>query len=203
MQRSNKRLKQEGTPSTTGHDYPAQPQNPPPPPTITSEQEISVMVAALKNVITGGSAANTHQEFRLLQPFECASTATTATTTSSSFFFIDGINNHYQTVETCQLCGYEGCLGCNFFAPAAEVEESKSKSKSKSKSSSQKSMQQEMMRADQRLLNDGGMEIGMSSSGKEMEFWDVIGEEQIQEWMMMMDFHGDSSSSGSGNVHSA
>lgn len=32
--------------------------------------------------------------------------------------------------------------------------------------------------------------------GKEMEFWEMIGEDEIQNWMMMMDFNGDSSSSG-------
>lgn len=32
--------------------------------------------------------------------------------------------------------------------------------------------------------------------GKEMEFWEMIGEDEIQNWMMMMNFNGDSSSSG-------
>ncbi|CAK9143935.1 unnamed protein product [Ilex paraguariensis] len=45
-----------------------------------------------------------------------------------------------------------------------------------------------------------GIEMGTS---KEKEFWEVIGEDEMQEFMMMMDFNGDSSDSGNGIVHSA
>nr|AKJ26294.1 ethylene-responsive transcription factor ERF 109-like protein [Paeonia lactiflora] len=91
----------------------------PPPQRLTSEQEVSVMVAALTNVISGGRAGPSKQGFR----FECVATSrSTSTSTSASTQSID----HGVTIipisdlDTCQFCKIKGCLGCNFFAPSQD-----------------------------------------------------------------------------------
>ncbi|XP_059651069.1 ethylene-responsive transcription factor ERF109-like [Cornus florida] len=74
---------------------------PQPPSPMTHDQELSVMVAALKNVINGDSSA-----------------------ADSSHDMSDG--NYCETFlrlsdpDTCQVCKINGCLGCNFFAPVQE-----------------------------------------------------------------------------------
>ncbi|KAL8156236.1 ethylene-responsive transcription factor ERF109-like [Apium graveolens] len=78
----------------------------PPPPRLTSEQEIFVMVNALKNVLSGGSAMDMSDDFRLL-PISTTTTTATAIASASTSFMIEP--------ETCKLCNISGCLGCDFF----------------------------------------------------------------------------------------
>lgn len=85
---------------------------PPPPPRLTSEQEIFVMVNALKNVITGGggSAIDMSHDFRSLP--------TTSAPASTSFMI---------EAETCKFCNIRGCLGCDFFEENDHTSNGKSK----------------------------------------------------------------------------
>ncbi|KZV37444.1 hypothetical protein F511_24851 [Dorcoceras hygrometricum] len=73
----------------------------PPPPRMTAEEEAAVMVAALRNVITGGdrSAANPVQDFKI----------------PSRFDQVSGFVAVPEYMETCRFCGINGCLGCHFF----------------------------------------------------------------------------------------
>ncbi|KAK4437882.1 Ethylene-responsive transcription factor [Sesamum alatum] len=105
MQRSNKRIKQEDSNhSTTNSSFMTAALQTPPPQRLTSEQEASVMVAALKNVITGASSAdNAPQEFQFSSHFGRGGAA------GDGFFPVSG------DMETCRVCGIKGCLGCNFF----------------------------------------------------------------------------------------
>ncbi|XP_075476621.1 ethylene-responsive transcription factor ERF109-like [Primulina tabacum] len=74
---------------------------PHPPPRLTGEEEAAVMVAALKNVITGGdsSAARPVQDFEIPPFFD----------RGSGFVAVS------EDMETCRFCRIKGCLGCHFF----------------------------------------------------------------------------------------
>lgn len=85
-----------------------QPPPPLPPARLTSEQEIFVMVDALKNVITGGSAMDLSHEFRLAPSYTTTTTSTATTTASASTSFMI-------EPSTCKFCNISGCLGCDFF----------------------------------------------------------------------------------------
>ncbi|XP_022897392.1 ethylene-responsive transcription factor ERF109-like [Olea europaea var. sylvestris] len=105
MQRSAKRFKQEAS-ILTNHS-PLTPPAPPPPPRLTSEEEMSVMVATLKNVITGDSATS-HFDYAAEMKV---------------------VSSVAQDTETCHFCRIQGCLGCNYFGPAAPVVDEKKKKK--------------------------------------------------------------------------
>ncbi|KAI3815192.1 hypothetical protein L1987_14852 [Smallanthus sonchifolius] len=65
---------------------------------LTNDEETSVMVAALKNVITGRT------NFRSLSQ----NSYNTTTATMDSLLAVP-------LPQTCPVCGISGCLGCNFF----------------------------------------------------------------------------------------
>ncbi|XP_057787531.1 ethylene-responsive transcription factor ERF109-like [Salvia miltiorrhiza] len=98
MQRSNKRIKQEESNSIAATSAAT-----PPLQRLSNEEEVSVMVAALKNVITGEAAlVNTAHEFRFMSYGRGAAAG-------------DGLFSVSGDMETCRFCGIKGCLGCNLF----------------------------------------------------------------------------------------
>ncbi|KAH6772676.1 hypothetical protein C2S52_004514 [Perilla frutescens var. hirtella] len=103
MQRSTKRIKQEETNrnnNSTTTSTTLSMAAPLHPPRLSTEQEVSIMVAALKNVISGAAPADTGaHEFRFLSYGGGG----------DGYFSVPG------DMETCRLCGIKGCLGCNFF----------------------------------------------------------------------------------------
>nr|WAK85991.1 transcription factor ERF30 [Nothapodytes nimmoniana] len=74
------------------------------PPRLTTEQEASVMVAALKNVITGAAASNQFPDFPMTATNSSSLTRETLLPISDQEF-------------TCQFCKISGCLGCDNFQP--------------------------------------------------------------------------------------
>ncbi|KAG6408919.1 hypothetical protein SASPL_131946 [Salvia splendens] len=96
MQITNKRIKQERNNTAASISMFA-----PPPQRLSYEEEASVMVAALKNVITGEAAlSSAANDFRFLYSGGGA----------------DGIFCVSGDMETCGFCGIKGCLGCNLFS---------------------------------------------------------------------------------------
>lgn len=71
-------------------------------PRLTSEEEVSIMVAALKNVITGGATATSAMD--ATHEFSAVSSYTR-----------DPVFQVSEDTETCQTCRIKGCLGCNLF----------------------------------------------------------------------------------------
>ncbi|KAL5855555.1 hypothetical protein ACOSQ4_005357 [Xanthoceras sorbifolium] len=89
-----------------------------PPPRLTTEQELAVMVAALRNVVSGNTGSDISSEFFNLEPhhqLEYTATATASTGTTSMGFTTSVFPP--SDLDTCQVCRIQGCLGCNFFPP--------------------------------------------------------------------------------------
>ncbi|KAK1418234.1 hypothetical protein QVD17_27377 [Tagetes erecta] len=79
-----------------------------PPWRLTNDEEFSVMVNALKNVISGSSNSNNidHQnryDQRLLAPVKYSTTTSTSVSVPVS------------VSDPCPICKVSGCLGCNYF----------------------------------------------------------------------------------------
>ncbi|XP_058191401.1 ethylene-responsive transcription factor ERF109-like [Rhododendron vialii] len=94
-------------PNNFNHGDGASTSQPQPPPRLTRDQEFSVMVSALVNVING-----------------------TTTTTASPYQ-----GNQIVPIsdpDTCQQCEIKGCLGCNFFGPTQDSKTKGSGRKAKS-----------------------------------------------------------------------
>ncbi|KAG5581641.1 hypothetical protein H5410_052268 [Solanum commersonii] len=93
MQRSTKRHNQEQTASMNKQ------------PKFSDEQEFSIMVAALTNVITGTIHTS-------------ASATISLPCTSMSYSIEPPLFRLPEETEACQFCKINGCLGCNYFGTA-------------------------------------------------------------------------------------
>ncbi|KAI3441386.1 hypothetical protein J3R85_002672 [Psidium guajava] len=109
----NKRLKLKG---------PAAPPPSPPQHRLTHDQEFSIMVTALQNVISGATSAG-------LTP--CIPPSSASTTSDNYYWGRDFAA--LPDLGMCQVCMIEGCLGCNFFTPIAGQAEERSSDRASSK----------------------------------------------------------------------
>ncbi|TKY59091.1 regulation of transcription [Spatholobus suberectus] len=89
------------------------------PATLTTEQELSVIVAALTNVVAGATSSDSVSvsDFRLPQTSEALA--------GTSF---DRIVPPPASMDTCRECNIAGCLGCNFF-PEEKKKQKRAKKK--------------------------------------------------------------------------
>ncbi|KAH0720407.1 hypothetical protein KY285_005207 [Solanum tuberosum] len=94
MQRSTKRHNEEQTASMNKQ------------PKFSDEQEFSIIVAALTNVITG----TTHTSVSATISLPC---------TSMSYSIEPPLFHLPEETEACQFCKINGCLGCNYFATSS------------------------------------------------------------------------------------
>ena len=103
----NKRFKVTGPPPSLSY-------SPPPPTRLTNEQEHSLIVAALTDVVTGSTAVSSAmQEFQSPQAFVSATPSITTTSAASGSGF--GYTERIVATEPCRECKIKGCLGCKLF----------------------------------------------------------------------------------------
>ncbi|KAF2321180.1 hypothetical protein GH714_035015 [Hevea brasiliensis] len=122
-------IKATQTPRAPADDFSAPPFSPS---RLTQEQESAIMVAALKNVVSGeattSSTTATLTDFS--QELFHLQFSTTASATSSHFAASSSANTVTagfvnpllppSDLDTCNVCRISGCLGCNFFPPNKE-----------------------------------------------------------------------------------
>ncbi|XP_059296966.1 ethylene-responsive transcription factor ERF109-like [Lycium ferocissimum] len=90
-------------------------------PKFSDEQEFSIMVSALKNIITGSTHSSAFMD--AAQEFQDAMTTTTISgsatisspSTSMSRFIEPPLFRVPVEPEPCQFCRINGCLGCDYF----------------------------------------------------------------------------------------
>ncbi|XP_059311292.1 ethylene-responsive transcription factor ERF109-like [Lycium ferocissimum] len=121
MQRSNKRIRQDETSNSLQNNHQFQQ------PRLTGDQEYSVMVSALQNIINGSIPVESNQEFNSFSPFQNSFSpfqyySPTATTITASSSPSTSISTSFEQVlgvpaeqEPCQFCRIQGCLGCDIF----------------------------------------------------------------------------------------
>ena len=85
---------------------------------LTHEEELSVIVTALRNVVSGNeySAAAAADLFQIPPLPPAPPTSVSGGGGGGEFFRASDID------YTCQICGIDGCLGCNYF-PAPQQQE--------------------------------------------------------------------------------
>ncbi|XVF01255.1 hypothetical protein REPUB_Repub04eG0072300 [Reevesia pubescens] len=105
----------------------------PPSPTplhrLSPEQEISAMVSALKNVITGSTPSSSSAAAFVDFPFDFGATgASTSTVSAGNMVFQES-----EVMDKCHVCKFDGCLGCNLFPPSQQEEKKGTKTKTATK----------------------------------------------------------------------
>ncbi|XP_022762338.1 ethylene-responsive transcription factor ERF109-like [Durio zibethinus] len=108
----------------------------PPPPLrrLSPEQEISVMVSALKNVITGSipsSSSSTAAAFDF--PIDFGAPGGSSSTVNAGLDADCGnmVFQASEVLDKCHVCKFDGCLGCNLFPPSQQEQKSGTTSKTK------------------------------------------------------------------------
>ncbi|MED6180323.1 hypothetical protein PIB30_009111 [Stylosanthes scabra] len=78
---------------------------------LTAEQELTVIVAALTNVVTGSTSS----------PADFIRHAAAASQPSSAVVGASGGGFESSMTDTCRECNIKGCLGCNFFREEKKI----------------------------------------------------------------------------------
>ncbi|OMO63232.1 hypothetical protein COLO4_32656 [Corchorus olitorius] len=187
---------------------PAPPSMTPPPPSelphrLSREQEINVMVSALKNVINGSTTASatssSSSSFAMDFPFHLGASGAAASSSTVTAGFNTNFGNMVlqpsEVMDKCHVCKHVDCLGCNLFPPSQQEEKKPSTSrntigKTKRETSSSLNLQQQSTERD--------TEMGFGT-----DFLDGMSDDDIQKWIE--ELGGDSSDSATtmGNAYSS
>ncbi|KAA8547220.1 hypothetical protein F0562_003624 [Nyssa sinensis] len=88
---------------------------------FTPDEELSIMVSALKHVITGGNDTPISEGSQLLRAVQAATSSESPSTSGTVQVNDNRAVLSLPDAETCQFCKIDDCLGCNFFLPATTV----------------------------------------------------------------------------------
>ncbi|KAF1873215.1 hypothetical protein Lal_00016356 [Lupinus albus] len=91
---------------------------------LTSEQELSVIVATLTNVVTGSTSTSLPTTSNSIPQFFSHSTPQPTGGTIFDQRIVPTVN-----LETCSECNIAGCLGCNFFPEEKKKKQNYTKKK--------------------------------------------------------------------------
>lgn len=98
---------------------------------LTQDQESAVMVAALRNVVSGTSSTDFSREFNSLNVPITTSYSQFGSRSSNGNGFCISIWPPSSDLDMCAVCKIKGCLGCNFFPPNQEDKKDDKKGKRK------------------------------------------------------------------------
>ncbi|KAL9391586.1 hypothetical protein Peur_015506 [Populus x canadensis] len=126
MQRPSKRSKIGEAPAATLFSQPGIS-----PMRLTQDQESAVMVAALRNVVSGTSSTDFSRELNSLNVPITTSYSQFGSRSSNGNGFCISIWPPSSDLDTCAVCKIKGCLGCNFFPPDQEDKKDDKKGKRK------------------------------------------------------------------------
>ncbi|WRX14026.1 AP2/ERF domain - like 10 [Theobroma cacao] len=106
--------------------------SPPPHHRLSPEQELSVMVSALKNVITG-STPTTFTGTAVDFPFQLGASGASTSSVAAGYNADCGnmVLQASEVMDKCHVCKFDGCLGCNLFPPSQQEEKKGSTTKTK------------------------------------------------------------------------
>ncbi|MFQ6649264.1 hypothetical protein Gotur_023112 [Gossypium turneri] len=102
---------------------------PVPPPSVhrlSPEHEISIMVAALKNVVAGYTPTSTSagSVSAVDIPSDFVPLVTSSVSTAGiSRDFDDALFQANEVMDKCHVCRFDGCLGCNLFPPSHQEDQ--------------------------------------------------------------------------------
>lgn len=83
---------------------------------LSQEQELSIIVSALRNVVSGTDS----QEFQIPPNANASNIVASASSFANpSSCELGAALFATSDFDTCQVCGIKGCLGCNFFPPSS------------------------------------------------------------------------------------
>ncbi|KAK8624959.1 hypothetical protein V6N13_089843 [Hibiscus sabdariffa] len=109
-----KRQKLSTSPSST-----APPPSPPQIPRLSPEHEISIMVSALRNVITGFIPSSSAVGVDTPSDLDSLMNSTSSVPVDSGNVLFQAS----EVMDKCHVCKFDGCLGCNLFPPNQQEEQ--------------------------------------------------------------------------------
>lgn len=97
---------------------------PPPPPLhpLSSEQEISVMVSTLKNVINDSTPSSSAGPADFFSDFGAPGGSASTLTGGFNAARVNMVFQVSEVLDKCHVCKFDGCLGCNLFPPSQQEE---------------------------------------------------------------------------------
>ncbi|KAL5557023.1 hypothetical protein UlMin_039259 [Ulmus minor] len=100
---------------------------------VSGEEEHSIMVSALKHVISGGMDGPTPEQTQILETLHNSTSSLPSTNDDVQRSQSQATLSFPESDDVCRVCKIDGCLGCNFFSPPENSSGSSTTTKKKKK----------------------------------------------------------------------